>query len=98
MSVQELFDFQQYLLSWLKNPSAWLLQANPVWGSTETVNRIAIFDTKEKAEEYVRASELNPEISTEDRRTPEGFVRTYRPDSLLWDYNPAAFMEPMIVP
>jgi hypothetical protein len=99
MSVQELFDFQvDVLRDWLRNPRAWLLRANPVWGSHETVNQIALFDTKEQAEAYVKASELPKPLNPDDNRTDDGYWRTYRPDSLLFDYNAQAWDGPMVVP
>lgn len=98
MSVQELFNFQEVLKDWVRNPRAWLLQANPVWGSTETVNRIALFDTKEQAEAYVKASELPKSEDPDANKTDDGYWRTYRPDSLLFDYNPTAWDMSMIVP
>ena len=88
MSVEELFAFQEeVLIDWIRAPRAWLLQANPVWGSWETVNWIAIFDTKEQAEAYRNASKLPEPLKPEDNRTEDGYFRTYRPDSLLFDYN-----------
>jgi len=98
MSVQELHQFMEVLRDWVMNPRAWLLQANPVWGSTETVNRIAIFDTKEGAEAYIEASKLQKTDDPETNRTDDGYARTFRPDSLLWDYNPRAYEAPMVIP
>jgi hypothetical protein len=98
MSVQELFDFQEHLKTWIENPRAWVLLANPVWGSAETVNRIALFDTREQAEAYGRASELPKPAYPDDHKTKDGYYRTFRPDSLLWDYNPTAYHGPMIQP
>lgn len=88
MSVGDLFEFQEKVLKdWIHHPRAWLLQANPVWGSWETINRIALFDTYEQAVEYVRASKL-PEVENKEiYKTKDGYYRTFRPDSLLWDYN-----------
>lgn len=88
MSVQDLFDFQQNVLKdWLENPRCWILVANPVWGSYETINRIAIFDTKELAKAYIEASRLPESTDPDKYKTDDGYVRTFRPDSLLWDYN-----------
>jgi hypothetical protein len=90
MSVQELLDYQKGLLEWLMNPKAWILQANPVWGRYETMNRIALFDTKDMARAYLEASllpELGPDESREKYKTSDGYCRSFRPDSLLWDYN-----------
>lgn len=99
MSVQELFDFQENTLKdWIVNPRAWLLQANPVWGSHETVNRIALFDTKEAAEAYLKASELPEAAHPDAHKTADGYSRTFRPDSLLWDYNKSAWDMRMVVP
>lgn len=97
MSIQQLFDFQQQVMQdWVQNPRAWLLQANPVWGRWETVNRIALFDTKEQAESYIEASRL-PEVDDPKKHTTkDGYVRTFRPDSLLWDYN-IEMTRPMVV-
>ncbi len=98
MSVQEILDFHKTLVDWIENPRAWLVQANPVWGSTETINRIAIFDTREGAEKYVDRSRLPEEMSPEERRTKDGYTRSFRPDSLLWNYNPDEYFSRMIVP
>lgn len=99
MSVQEFFDFQQgVLLDWLRNPRAWILQANPVWGRFETVNRIALFDTLQQAEAYLAASKLPEAAVPGVNTTADGYSRTYRPDSLLFDYNGEAGGRPMIIP
>lgn len=98
MSVQELFDLQERLKTWLEPPRAWVLLANPVWGSTETVNKIALFDTREQAEAYGRASELPKPANPDDHKTKDSYYRTFRPDSLLWDYNPTAHDGHMIQP
>lgn len=102
MSVQELFDFQKgELLDWVRNPRAWVLRANPVWGRTETRNRIAIFDTHEMAKAYFEASklpELGPGESHEKYKTNDGYYRSFRPDSLLWDYNPDEYGGPLFEP
>jgi len=98
VSVQELFDFQKNVLSmWATQPKAWILKANPVWGRWETMNQIAIFDTREKAEAYVAASALPGNLEPEKRTTKDRYVRTFRPDSLLWDYN-SETTRPMIYP
>lgn len=99
MSVHELFDFQENVLTdWMRSPRAWVLVANPVWGSTETENRIALFDTKELAEAYIKASELPKVANPDDNKTADGYWRTYRSDSLLFDYNPTAWRGPMVRP
>jgi hypothetical protein len=99
MSVHELFDFQKtVLLDWLRHPRAWLLQANPVWGRFETVNRIALFDTKEQAEAYLEASKLPETKDPSERTTEDKYVRSFRSDSLLFDYNLEAGGRSMIVP
>jgi hypothetical protein len=64
------------------NPKAWVLLANPVWGRSETMNWIALFDTEEAARSYELASRLLSAVTT-----PDGIHRQYRPDSLLYDYN-----------
>jgi hypothetical protein len=65
-------------------PLAWVIVANPVWGRAEDLNCIAVFDTRELAIAYEAASRLKqPDMG------PDGKIyRTYRSDSLLWDYNP----------
>lgn len=98
MSVQELFDFQESLRDWVENPRAWLLQANPVWASSETVNRIALFDTKEAVLAYIEASRLPKVADPKDNTTRDGYHRTFRPDSLLWDYNADEFHAPLMTP
>jgi len=99
MSVQEFFDFQQnVLLERLRSPMAWLLKANPVWGSYETVNRIALFDTLEQAEAYLQASKLPEPATPGSNTTEDGYSRSFRPDSLLFDYNDEKGARPMIVP
>lgn len=96
MSVQELFDDQDKLEEILRrhsqHPQAWAIRANPVWGSAETVNLIAIFDTEEAAQAYWDASLLPKNLKPEECKTPDGIYRSFRPDSLLWDYNPHCFM------
>ena len=99
MSVEELFRFQEDVLrDWVARPRAWLIMANPVWGSTETVNRIAIFDTKEAAEAYWKAA-LLPEVKDKSvYLTDDRILRSFRPDSLLWDYNDHTYSSPAVVP
>lgn len=88
MSVEELSRFQKETLAdWCRNPRAWFIMANPVWGRSETVNRIAVFDTKEMAEAYLLASRLPESKDPEIYKTNDGYYRSFRPDSLLWDYN-----------
>lgn len=88
MSVEELLQFQNVTLKeWATHPRAWFIFANPVWGRYETVNRIALFDTKEAAEAYLRASALPPSEDPDLYKTNDGYQRSFRPDSLLWDYN-----------
>ena len=102
MGLSEFFAFQEQLIKKLREePMAWLLQANPVWGSWETCNRIALFDTKAAAERYIESSQLpklpegaDPEIY----KTEDGYYRSFRPDSLLWNYNMEIGERPMIVP
>ena len=99
MSVQDVLLFQEQVLrDWIRNPRAWVLLANPVWGSSETVNRIALFDTKEEAEAYLEASKLPESEDPEAYLTKDGYYRTFRPDSFLWDYNPSAHGRPMVIP
>jgi len=102
MSVQELFDlqgdFKAKLGEWMAHPKAWLLQANPVWGSWETCNMIALFDTREQAKAYLEASMLPKVDDPERHETKDGYGRSFRPDSLLWDYNLEIGSRPMIVP
>jgi hypothetical protein len=62
--------------------------ANPVWGRTEDTNLVAVFDTEEQARAYIAASKLEkPSVDAGGK-----YVRAFRPDSLLWDYNPMAFI------
>lgn len=85
-------------MDWVRNPRAWLLRANPVWGSFETVNKIALFDTREAAEAYVETSKLPKAEHPDAYKTDDGYWRTFRPDSLLWDYNEQAGGGPMVMP
>lgn len=100
MSIQEMRDvgaqMKQIVDGWVANPKAWVLQANPVWGRSETVNRIALFDTKEQAEAYLEASKLPEGLTPAERTTKDEYNRSFRSDSLLWDYNPTAWDMPMI--
>ena len=86
--ISDVFATQETLMDFIRNPRAWVLLANPVWGRTETRNMIALFDSKEAAQAYVDGSKLPEGIPDEDRKTPDGIFRSFRPDSLLWDYNP----------
>jgi len=102
MSIAEMDEWQREYLAlidrWTADPKAWLLEANPVWGSSETVNRIALFDTKEQAEAYLEASKIPEALTHEERTTKDGYSRSFRSDSLLWDYNPTAWDRPMVHP
>lgn len=91
MSAQDFLAFQQRIRTELLNPpECWVLLAN-TFGRAEDNDAVALFDTKELGDAYVEASKL-PEnwAAGVAPRVPsiDGFFRTYRPDSLLWDFNP----------
>ena len=90
MSINDAREQRRYFLGLCaeaqRNPTAFVLCANPVWGSSETTNAIAIFDTFEALKAYVQASLLPEPV-----RTTDGIYRSFRPDSLLYDYNPELF-------
>jgi len=91
VSVQEFLAFQDRIYAELLNPpECWFLLAN-TFGRAEANDVVALFDTEELCKAYVEASKL-PEgwfadIAGGSPRL-DGFFRSYRPDSLLWDYNP----------
>lgn len=75
----------QAFLDHLDNtPSAWVLVANSVWERAENVTTIALFDEYADVLAYVAASRLPEGVSTKGHRT---IHRSFRPDSLLWDFN-----------
>ena len=82
MSILEVLSVQNDLKSFIDRPRAFVLMANPVWGSAETMNGIALFDSEEALLAYVEGSRLLESVTTAD-----GIRRTFRPDSLLYDYN-----------
>jgi hypothetical protein len=76
LDVQERFE---------REPEAWCVVSNPVWGRSEDMNPVALFDTKELATAYIEASLLPEQVMVPDgQRT---ITRSYRPDSVLWNYN-----------
>lgn len=83
-------------------PRAWLLVANCIFARAEDFDPLAIFDTREQAEAYEKAARLFPKTSdgSDGVRTRDGMFRRYRPDSLLWNYNPDIMIgqESMAVP
>lgn len=84
MSIQTLRTFHQQIKAVEDSgPHAFIIVANPVWGRCESENLIAIFDTKEMADAYMAASRLPEPVVTEDK-----IRRIFRPDSLLYDFNP----------
>lgn len=83
MSVAEFLAARQQIRELAKNPpTCWGIAATSVYASDEDMQFVvlALFDTKELTEAYVAASEL-PELFLYDGR-----YRSFRPDSLLWNY------------
>lgn len=64
------------------SPEIWAIVCNPMHDKAEVVRCVAVFDTAAQANEYVRQSRLPVKV-----RTADGMIRTFRPDSLLFDYN-----------
>lgn len=97
MSIEQLLEIQQVLE---REPLAFILVANSVWGRNEDAELVALFDTLEQAQAYEKACRLPEpivqliyrrvdtltEIGVERHDYP--MSRSYRPDSLLWDFNP----------
>lgn len=54
--IYEMHDARRQIASTLedyaRNPRAWVLIANPVWGRMETENVSAFFDTREALDAY----------------------------------------------
>lgn len=88
--ISDVHAKREELMEFMNNPRAWILMANPVWGRMETINNIALFDTIEQAMNYEKACRLPAPVST-----PDGIMRSYRPDSLLYDYNTIFSFDPM---
>lgn len=84
MSVAEFLARQAEVFS--DPPECWVIVANSVHGKAENFDIVAAFDTKELAETYVRTSLLPADWDNERRHVQERF-RSFRPDSLLWNYN-----------
>lgn len=59
----------------------WCLVANSMHHHAEHEGIVALFDTKELAEDYLAKSKM-PE-----RRLVNGMSHTFRPDSYLWNFN-----------
>jgi hypothetical protein len=89
MSVHEYLTQAQTIRSMIDVlPECWLIVANGVYQRAEEYTVIAVFDTMAQAENYVDASTLPPEYMGIN---VHGYYRAFRPDSLLWDYNPTLY-------
>ena len=82
MSVRAFLAVRQQIRELAKNPpECWGIAGASCYAIDDAQFVVlALFDTKELAEAYVAASEL-PELFVYDGR-----YRSFRPDSLLWDY------------
>ena len=87
MTVMDVLAMRQQLEAFMQTNTAMVLFANPVYGRCETHYPIAAFDTIELMFEYLKAAALPLVEDIERYRTTDGVVRSWRPDSLLWDYN-----------
>ena len=67
-----------------QNPlyEAWMLTANSVFGRAENRTPIALFDSSADAERYIEQCRY-----VYPQRPIDGYYRSFRPDSLLFDYN-----------
>jgi hypothetical protein len=81
-AFQDTFAAAQAKLAQLARecPTCWVVVARPIKRGAEVV--VAAFDTEEMARTYVAAARA-PEP-----RMVDGFWRTFRFGTLLWDYNP----------
>jgi hypothetical protein len=87
VSVQAFLDHQRLVRELLEaTPSCWGIVANSVHARAEDETLLAVFDTAEQAEAYIEASRLPTDWSYEQRNV-QGRIRSFRPDSLLWDFN-----------
>ncbi len=87
MSVQAFLEHQRKIIDLAAAaPSCWAIVANSVHARAEQKAIVAVFDTPELAEAYVEASLLPDDMPPEERRIDDRY-RSFRPDSLLWDYN-----------
>lgn len=73
-------------------PECWVIAANSVFANFEHTAVVAAFDTQAAAWDYVRAAKLEtPGFQEGDQATSQGDARigrTFRRDSLLWNFNP----------
>lgn len=89
MSVREYLTRQVQVFENI--PECWVIIANSVHVNAEAVTSVAVFDTRAQAEAYVRAS-LLPADWTADRKLIQSRHRSFRPDSLLWEYNDTVWL------
>lgn len=68
-----------------QTPIAWAIISNPVYSRAEVTVVVALFDTQEAAEDYYEKSKLD--VVTPVEQVDRTIYRTFRPDSVLWDYN-----------
>lgn len=84
MSVVDFLAFQKRIFDEvLAPPECWLLLANAAGTEGNTV--VALFDTRAQAETYLTVSTLPAHDTYYDSHSRR---RWYRPDSVLWNFNP----------
>lgn len=85
MSVADFLAFQKRIFDEvLAPPECWILLANE-FSNKEGNEVVALFDTKEQAEAYLKASTLPDTVRG---IYVDNFKRSHRPDSVLWNFNP----------
>lgn len=80
--IADFIKLQRELIAYYHNPAAWVIIATPIWASSGTFHPIALFDSKEKANAYLKGSALPYPI----KDTSAGHWRYFKSVSLLWDY------------
>lgn len=98
----QIEHIKQSIQQWNAEVDVVVLVLSNIWTSNvEYSNQpIALFSTREKAEQYVKDCMLpmpmhtvHPGYNGSERK----MSRTFRPDSPLWNFNPSAFDRPSIM-
>lgn len=71
----------------MSNNTAVVLLGNPVMSRYETRVPVAAFDNIELLKTYLNSSALPDVPNAHNLYRRDGVFRSWRPDSILWDYN-----------
>lgn len=87
MTIADVLAMRQQLEAFMANNTAVMLLANPVMSRYETRVPVAAFDNLGLLEAYLKSSALPAIPNAHNVYRRDGVFRSWRPDSVLWDYN-----------